>query len=98
MELISGLVLYFACVAVTIAIARSGAGGMLGRLTANDTVAAVLASMLSCVFIIALLMVFFYAHQWTHSGYIDGVMLVALIVLTIVGFSVGSRNRKAPAA
>lgn len=98
MELISGLVLYFACVVVTIAIARSGPDGAIGRLTANDTVAALLASVLACLFIIALLMVFLFANQWTHSGVIDSLVIIALLVATVAGLAAANRSRKAAAA
>lgn len=75
-------------------MARAGSGSLLGRLTANDTVAAVLAAMLSCTFIIALLMVFFYADQWTHSVAIDGIVVTALIAVSIVGAILSQRSRK----
>ncbi len=98
MELISGLLLYFACVVLTFAMARAGSNSLLGRLIANDTVAAVLAATLSCTFIIALLMVFFYADQWTHSGLADGMVITALIAVSIVGAVLSQRSRKVTAA
>ncbi len=94
MELISGLLLYFACIALTFATARSSRDSLIGRLTANDTVAAVLAAALACTFIIALLMVFFYADQWTHSVVADSIMITALIAVSIVGAVLSQRSRK----